>query len=87
MADYKILLKASAAKEIEAIGSKEDRRKIVEKIRALGSAPRSKGSETLAGYDDRYRVRQGHYRVVYLIDDSRHEVIIFKDGHRKDVYR
>ena len=87
MADYKILVKASAAKEIEAIGSKEDRRKIVEKIRGLGSAPRSKGSEKLAGYDDRYRIRQGHYRVVYLIDDLRHEVTIFKVGHRKDVYR
>ena len=86
MADYKILLKASAAKEIEAIGSKEDRRKIVEKIRGLGSAPRSKGSEKLAGYDDRYRIRHGHYRMVYLID-VRHEVTIFKVGHRKDVYR
>jgi len=87
VADYKILLKASAAKEIEAIGSKEDRRKIVEKIRDLGPTPRSKGSEKLAGYEDRYRIRQGHYRVVYLIDEVRHEITIFKVGHRKDVYR
>jgi mRNA interferase RelE/StbE len=87
VADYKILLKASAAKEIEAIGSKEDRRKIVEKVHGLGTDPRAKGSEKLAGYDDRFRIRQGHYRVVYLIDDSRREVTIFKVGHRKDVYR
>jgi len=87
VADCKILLKASAAKEIEAIGSKEDRRKVVEKIRALGLAPRSKGSEKLAGYDDRYRIRQDNYRVVYLVDDARREVTIFKVGHRKDVYR
>jgi mRNA interferase RelE/StbE len=87
VADYKILLKSSAAKEIESVGSKEDRRRIVDRIATLAADPRSQKSEKLAGYDDRYRIRQGHYRIVYLIDDSRREVIIFKVGHRKDVYR
>lgn len=87
MAEYRLLVKASAAKEVEAVGSKEDRRRIVEKIVVLASNPRPHNSEKLAGYDDRYRVRQGHYRIVYLIDDSRQEVTIFKVGHRKDVYR
>jgi mRNA interferase RelE/StbE len=87
VADYKTLLKSSAAKEIESVGSKEDRRRIVDRIAGLAAEPRSLKSEKLAGYDDRYRIRQGHYRIVYLIDDSRHEVTIFKVGHRKDVYR
>ena len=87
MAEYKILLKSSAAKEIEAVGSKEDRRRIVEKIAGLAVNPRSQKTEKLAGYDDRYRIRQGQYRIVYLIDDSHREVTIFKVGHRKDVYR
>jgi mRNA interferase RelE/StbE len=87
VADYKILLKSSAAKEIESVGSKEDRRRIVDRIATLAAGPRSQKSEKLAGYDDRYRIRQGHYRIVYLIDDSRREVTIFKVGHRKDVYR
>lgn len=87
MAEYKILLKSSAAKEIEALGSKEDRRRIVEKIAGLAANPRSQKTEKLAGYDDRYRIRQGQYRIVYLIDDSHREVTIFKVGHRKDVYR
>ena len=87
MAGYRILLKPSAAKEIQAVGSKEDRRRIVEKISALASDHRSPRTEKLAGYDDRYRIRQGHYRIVYLIDDSRREITIFKVGHRKDVYR
>ena len=87
MAGYRLLVKASAAKEVEAVVSKEDRRRIVEKIAGLASNPRPHNSEKLAGYDDRYRVRQGHYRIVYLIDDSRKEVTIFKVGHRKDVYR
>ena len=87
MAGYKILLKSSAGKEIETVGSKDDRRRMVEKIARLAAHPRSQKAEKLAGYDDRYRVRQGQYRIVYLIDDSRGEVTIFKVGHRKDVYR
>ena len=87
MAEYRLLIKASAAKEIEAAGTKADRRRIVERIRALAQDPRVQGSEKLAGAADRYRVRQGRYRIIYLIDDGRREVTIFKIGHRKDVYR
>ena len=87
MAEYKLLLKASAAKEIEAVDSKGDRRRIVEKISGLSGDPRPRGSEKLAGYADRYRLRQGNYRIVYVVDDLRRELTIFKIGHRKDVYR
>ena len=87
MAEYRILLKSSAAKEIEGIGSRDDRRRIVKKIAGLAANPRTHGTERLAGHEDRYRIRQGSYRIVYLIDDSRREVIVFRVGHRKDVYR
>jgi mRNA interferase RelE/StbE len=87
VAEYRLLLKSSAAKEIEAIDSKSDRRRIVERIVGLGTNPRPHGSEKLAGYEDRYRLRQGQFRIVYLIDDARREVTIFRVGNRKDVYR
>ena len=87
MDEYRLLLKTSAAKEIEAVDSKSDKRRIIEKIGKLAKVPRPIGSEKLAGHGDRYRVRQGNYRVVYLIDDSRKEVTIYKVGHRKDAYR
>ena len=87
MAEYRLLIKASAAKEIEAAGSKADRQRIVERIQALAADPRAQGSEKLAGYENHYRMRQGRYRIVYLIDDRVHEVTIFGVGHRKDVYR
>jgi mRNA interferase RelE/StbE len=87
MDEYRLLLKTSAAKEIEAVNSKSDRRRIIEKIGGLAKAPRPIGSEKLAGHDNRYRVRQENYRVVYLIDDSRKEVTIYRVGHRKEVYR
>jgi mRNA interferase RelE/StbE len=87
VASYRLLLKASAAKEIEKLGSKADRRRIIEKIRRLANNPRASGAEKLAGYEDRYRVRQGDYRIVYLIDDETTTVTIYTVGHRRDVYR
>jgi mRNA interferase RelE/StbE len=87
VASYRLRLKVSAGKELAAVGSKADRARIVAKIEALASNPRPHGCEKLAGFDDRYRVRQGNYRVVYLIDDSTHEIVIYKIGDRKDVYR
>ena len=87
MASYKVLIKGSAGKEIAAVDSKQDRQRIVAKIQGLATNPRPHGSEKLAGYADRLRVRQGDYRIVYLIDDGANEVTIFKVGNRKDVYR
>ena len=87
MAEYRILIKSSAAKEIEAVDAKIERRRIVARILALARNPRPPGSEKLAGYVDRYRAREGRFRITYLIDDQRSEVTIFKIGHRKDVYR
>ena len=86
MAKYKILIKASAAKEIAGIPTRKDRRKVVEKIRKLGDDPRPKGCEKLSG-KDRYRVRQGNYRIIYSIDDDLLVVHVVKVGDRKDVYR
>jgi len=87
VASYSLLIKPSAGKELEAVGSKVDRQKIIAKIQALTADPRPRGSEKLAGYSDRYRIRQGNYRVVYLIDDSASAVTIYKIGHRREVYR
>ena len=86
MAAYRLLIKASAGRELDRLGTKSDRRRIVECIQALAEDPRPNGSEKLAGYADRYRIRQGNFRVVYLIDDKRREVAIFKVGDRKDIY-
>jgi len=84
---YRLLIKPSAGKELSRLGSKADRQRIVQRIQALAEDPRPHGAEKLAGYDDRYRIRQGNYRIVYLIDDHRHEVTIFRVADRKDVYR
>lgn len=87
MAAYSILIKASAGKELARLGTKSDRVRVVERIQALAADPKPHGCEKLAGYSDRFRIRQGNYRIVYLVDDHRREVTIFKVGDRKDVCR
>jgi mRNA interferase RelE/StbE len=83
---YAIEIKASAAKEIEALPA-ADRKRVVERIGMLAEEPRPRGCERLAGTADRYRLRQGSYRIVYSIEDERLVVWIVKVGHRSDVYR
>ncbi len=87
MAGYKPLIKSSAGKELEAVGGKGDRLRIVRRIHALAEDPWPPGAEKLAGHDGRHRVRQGNYRIVYLIDDKLREITIFRIGHRREVYR
>ncbi|PYQ31446.1 MAG: type II toxin-antitoxin system mRNA interferase toxin, RelE/StbE family [Acidobacteria bacterium] len=87
MASYKLLIRKSAAKELEGVEGKKDRQRIVERIQALAENPRTSGVEKLSSSGEKYRVRQGDYRIVYEIDDKVETVTIVKIGHRKDVYR
>lgn len=87
MARYRIRILRSAVKEIEEISTKKQRQAIVKRIALLADDPRGAGCEKLAGYAERYRVRQGNYRVVYSIEDDVLTVWVVKVGHRKDVYR
>ena len=64
MALYKVLIKVSAGKELAAFGPKAYRQRLVAKMQSLASSPRTRGSEKLGGYDNRYRVRHGNYRIV-----------------------
>ncbi len=85
MASYRLLIKPSAAKELEGLPLM-DRRRVVARIQGLSAQPRPPGCEKLTGHD-LFRVRQGKYRIVYEVQDHDLAVIIFKIGHRRDVYR
>jgi mRNA interferase RelE/StbE len=84
---YKVLIKPAAGKELSTLGRKQDRQRLVEKIAGLAVNPRPPGASKLTGYSDRYRIRQGNFRVVYLIDDERREVTVFKVGDRKHIHK
>ena len=86
MGKYRVSIKRSAVKEIEAIPQKKEWQRIIRRIGQLADNPRPPGSSQLSGHD-RYRLRQGVYRIVYAIDDVEIVVVVVKGGHRKDVYR
>jgi mRNA interferase RelE/StbE len=85
VASYRVLLKRSAAKELEALPLR-DRRRIVGRIQGLPADPRPAGCEKLSG-QEKYRLRQGDYRILYSVDDSGSEVTVVKFEHHRDVYR
>lgn len=85
MAAYKIFFKRSVEKDLKSI-PKNDLRRILDCIAMLAENPRPLGSEKLSGLE-RYRVRQGRYRILYSIQDDELTVWVVKIGHRKDVYR
>ncbi len=86
MARYSVEIKPSAVREIEAIPLKKLRQRVVQRIRTLGDDPRPTGCEKLTG-QDRYRVRQGQYRIIYEVQDDVLVVIVVRVGHRSSVYR
>ncbi len=84
-ASYSLVVKRSAERELRAV-PKRDLGRLVARIQRLAEDPRPPGSEKLSGHD-RYRLRQGDYRVVYAVDDERRIVEVVKIGHRREVYR
>jgi mRNA interferase RelE/StbE len=85
MAAYKIFFKKSVEKDFNGIPSK-DLKKILKRIEALAEDPRPPGCEKLTE-QQRYRLRQGRYRILYSIQDDELTVWVVKVGHRKDIYR
>jgi mRNA interferase RelE/StbE len=85
MAAYKIFFKKSVEKDFREI-PKKDLQKIMGLIGRLADNPRPAGCEKLTG-QERYRVRQGRYRVLYSIQDKALTVWVVKVAHRREVYR
>ena len=85
MARYRIEVKQSVVKELSSI-PKRDLVLIVARIRSLSDDPRPTGSIKLTG-QEKYRIRQGHYRILYTIEDEVLVVYIIRIAHRRDAYR
>lgn len=83
MAGYKVFFRKSVTKDFAAI-PKRDLQRIITLIGTLAENPRPPGCEKLTG-QERYRVRQGYYRIVYSIQDHELTVWVVKVAHRKDV--
>jgi mRNA interferase RelE/StbE len=87
VASYKILIKKSADKELETIAGKKDRERIAQRILGLAENPRPAGVEKLSGTKEKYRIRQGNFRILYEIRDDILVIYVVRIGDRKEIYR
>ena len=85
MAGYRVFFRRSVEKDFASI-PKKDVKRILSRIKTLEQDPRPPRCEKLTG-QERYRLRQGRYRIVYSIQDDELTVWVVKIGHRKDIYR
>jgi mRNA interferase RelE/StbE len=86
VASYSLFIKSAAAKELERLPPDARRRAVVSRIRRLAVEPRPVGTEKLSG-QEKYRIRQGDYRILYLIDDAEASVTAIGIAHRREAYR
>lgn len=84
MAKYKITFRKSVTGDLRAIPNRDVKR-ILKRIDSLAENPRCAGCIKLTGRE-LYRVRQGNYRIVYEIVDTRLVVCVVKVAHRSVVY-
>ena len=85
MAVYKIFFRRSVLKDLAKI-PKNELKRIIKKIEKLTHNPRPQGCEKISG-QDRFRIRQRNYRIVYSIQDDELTIWVVKIGHRRDIYR
>lgn len=85
MGKFEVIFKQSFAKDLRQI-PKKDVTRILNRIKALSIEPRPPGVEKLSG-QDKYRVRQGAYRILYEVRNNELIVVVVKIGHRRDVYK
>lgn len=62
-----------------------DYERVRDAIAGLAGNPRPTGCKKLVGRNG-WRLRQGDYRIIYEVDDARHQIVILDVGHRRDVY-
>ena len=84
MAGYKIYFRQSVLKDLAKIPKRELQR-IIKRIEKLGSDPRPQGCEKISG-QDRFRIRQGSYRIIYSIQDDKLTIWVVKIGHRRELF-
>ena len=81
---FGVFLSTEAAKFLKNI-DKEDKYRIVEKLKLLEEGPFSLPYKKIKGRENTYRIRIGDFRVVYSIRGN--EIRVLKIGLRKDIYK
>jgi mRNA interferase RelE/StbE len=83
---YKVFVSRTAEKALKSLPKTEQKR-VVAAIVALSIDPYPIGFKKLSGEENTYRIRSGHYRIIYEIIKRELTITLLKIGHRRDIYR
>lgn len=83
---YSILLAPPAERQLRSFAPAIQKR-LIKRMKSLQNDPRPPGVKKLAGEDNLYRIREGDYRIIYMVQDKELIVLVVKIGDRNEVYR
>jgi len=83
---YRVEFKPSAARALRELDA-DIQRRVIARVETLAENPRPPGAEKLEGMRNLYRIRVGHYRIIYQVADKVLLVLLVRAGHRRDAYR
>ena len=86
MPRYRVEFKPAAERDLRSL-PQEITERVLTETHALADNPFPAGAKKLKGWGDVWRVRVGHYRVLYEVHGQELLVLIVRVGHRRDIYR
>ena len=86
MALYKIEINKKVRKKDLSTIAAADVKKIIKRIQKLADNPYPVDAIQLKGREE-WRIRQGNYRILYIVNEQIITVFVVKIGHRRDVYK
>jgi mRNA interferase RelE/StbE len=86
MASYKVEISKNVRKKDLLPIPKSDVIKIVKRIESLAENPFPEGAVRLKGREE-WRIRQGNYRILYVVEHDIVTVFVVKVGHRREIYK
>ena len=86
MASYKVEISKNVRKKDLPSIPKPDALKIVKRIESLAENPFPEEAIRLKGREE-WRIRQGDYRILYVVEHDVVTVFVVKVGHRREIYR
>ena len=84
---YRIELTPAADRDVEKLEGRirrQDFERLREAVNSLATEPRPQGVRKIKGAERAYRIRVGHYRVVYEVYDSDNLVLILQVVRRSE---
>lgn len=83
---YKVEINKKVRKKDLPSVTPKDVQRIIERIKKLANDPYPVDAVRLKGRDE-WRIRQGDYRILYIVEENIVTVFAVKIGHRREVYR